>query len=121
MKLDLTDDEEAALTRLLKDTIDADRFPLSPRIPDVEGDARQDPTGAGARAFAATAEALRSAASRGGQETARLEPSSDRPPSAHCPRLAQAQLIGSSCHIGGRGQRLKERRNQVSPRQRHAT
>ena len=32
MYLDLTDDETAALARLLKSTIDADRYPLSPRI-----------------------------------------------------------------------------------------
>ena len=32
MVLDLTDDETAALTRLLKNTIDHDRYPLSPRL-----------------------------------------------------------------------------------------
>jgi hypothetical protein len=32
MYLDLTDDETAALARLLKSTIDADRYPLSQRI-----------------------------------------------------------------------------------------
>ena len=32
MNLDLTDDETAALVRLLKSTIDAERYPLSPRI-----------------------------------------------------------------------------------------
>ena len=32
MNLDLTDDETAALTQLLTNTIDADRYPLSPRI-----------------------------------------------------------------------------------------
>jgi len=32
MQLDLTDDETTALTRLLTNTIDADRYPLSPRI-----------------------------------------------------------------------------------------
>jgi hypothetical protein len=32
MTLDLSDDETAALTRLLTNTIDADRYPLSPRI-----------------------------------------------------------------------------------------
>ena len=30
--LDLTDEETDALTRLLTNTIDADRYPLSPRI-----------------------------------------------------------------------------------------
>ena len=32
MTLDLSDDETVALTRLLTNTIDADRYPLSPRI-----------------------------------------------------------------------------------------
>jgi hypothetical protein len=32
MTLDLSDPETAALTRLLTNTIDADRYPLSPRI-----------------------------------------------------------------------------------------
>ena len=32
MTLELSDDETAALTRLLTNTIDADRYPLSPRI-----------------------------------------------------------------------------------------
>jgi hypothetical protein len=32
MNLDLTDEETAALTRLLSQTIDANRYPLSPRI-----------------------------------------------------------------------------------------
>jgi hypothetical protein len=32
MHLNLTDDEAAALTQLLKRTIDGDRYPLSPRI-----------------------------------------------------------------------------------------
>jgi hypothetical protein len=32
MQLDLTDDETVALTRLLTNTIDADRYPLSPRV-----------------------------------------------------------------------------------------
>jgi hypothetical protein len=32
MQLDLNDEETAALTRLLSNTIDADRYPLSPRI-----------------------------------------------------------------------------------------
>jgi hypothetical protein len=37
MQLDLTDDETAALTRLLTNTIDADRYPLSPRIRALKG------------------------------------------------------------------------------------
>lgn len=32
MILDLSDEEAAALARLLSNTIDADRYPLSPRI-----------------------------------------------------------------------------------------
>jgi hypothetical protein len=32
MHLDLSDDETAALTRLLHDTINDDRYPLSPRV-----------------------------------------------------------------------------------------
>ena len=32
MQLDLTDDETTALARLLTNTIDDDRYPLSPRI-----------------------------------------------------------------------------------------
>jgi hypothetical protein len=32
MQLDLTDDETSALLNLLVDTIEADRYPLSPRI-----------------------------------------------------------------------------------------
>jgi hypothetical protein len=32
MPLDLADDEKVALIELLRDTIDRDRFPLSPRI-----------------------------------------------------------------------------------------
>jgi hypothetical protein len=32
MQLDLSDDETAALARLLRRTIDEDRYPLSPRL-----------------------------------------------------------------------------------------
>jgi hypothetical protein len=32
MQLDLSDEESAALARLLTNTIDADRYPLSPRV-----------------------------------------------------------------------------------------
>jgi hypothetical protein len=35
--LDLTDEETAALTRLLSKAIDADRYPLSPRIQTLRG------------------------------------------------------------------------------------
>jgi hypothetical protein len=37
MNLDLTDDETAALERLLSDAIDRDRYPLSPRIKTLRG------------------------------------------------------------------------------------
>jgi hypothetical protein len=37
MQLDLTDEEIAALARLLTNTIDADRYPLSPRIQTLKG------------------------------------------------------------------------------------
>jgi hypothetical protein len=37
MNLDLSDEEIAALTRLLTNTIDADRYPLSPRIQTLKG------------------------------------------------------------------------------------
>ena len=35
--LDLTDEETAALTRLLRDAVDGDRFPLSPRVQLLKG------------------------------------------------------------------------------------
>jgi hypothetical protein len=37
MELDLTDEETAALDRLLSDAIDRDRYPLSPRIKLLKG------------------------------------------------------------------------------------
>lgn len=37
MTIDLSDEETAALTRLLSGTIDSDRFPLSPRIQMLKG------------------------------------------------------------------------------------
>jgi hypothetical protein len=37
MTFDLTDEETAALARLLSQAIDADRFPLSPRIQTLKG------------------------------------------------------------------------------------
>ena len=37
MQLDLTDEEIAALARLLTNTIDADRYPLSSRIQTLKG------------------------------------------------------------------------------------
>ena len=37
MQIDLTDEDTAALTRLLTNTIDADRYPLSPRIQTLKG------------------------------------------------------------------------------------
>jgi hypothetical protein len=46
MTLDLTEDETAALARLLTSTTDADRYPLSPRIQllkDILGKIRPEP------------------------------------------------------------------------------
>ena len=46
MQLDLTDDETTALARLLTNTIDDDRYPLSPRIQTLKavlGKIRPDP------------------------------------------------------------------------------
>ena len=37
MKLDLTDEETTALSRLLTNTIDDDRYPLSPRVQTLRG------------------------------------------------------------------------------------
>jgi hypothetical protein len=37
MTLDLTEDEAGALARLLTNTIDADRYPLSPRVQLLKG------------------------------------------------------------------------------------
>ena len=37
MPLDLTDDETGALVELLRETIERDRFPLSPRIKRLRG------------------------------------------------------------------------------------
>jgi hypothetical protein len=37
VELDLTDDETAALERLLSDAIDRDRYPLSPRVKTLKG------------------------------------------------------------------------------------
>ena len=69
MQLDLTDEETAALTRLLTNTIDADRYPLSPRIQTLKGilgKIRPEP----ARAAIAAAEALRAAACYSGPKAA---------------------------------------------------
>ena len=37
MQLDLSDEETTALARLLIDTIDGDRYPLSPRVQMLKG------------------------------------------------------------------------------------
>jgi hypothetical protein len=58
MNLELTDKEAAALLRELNGIIDGDRYFLSPRIRTFESDPSQDPTGARARALAATPEAI---------------------------------------------------------------
>jgi hypothetical protein len=50
---DLTDDDKATLTELLRETIERDRFPLSPRVRRFEGDPREArPAHAEARAAA---------------------------------------------------------------------
>jgi len=70
MMLDLTEEENDALAKLLSRTIDDDRYPLSPRIQSLKtilAKLRPEP---GPRALAA-AEALRTAASDGGKATAR--------------------------------------------------
>jgi hypothetical protein len=36
-QIDLTDEETAALVRVLRDAIDADRYPLSPRVQRLKG------------------------------------------------------------------------------------
>jgi len=44
MQLDLTDDEPAALLRLLNRAIDDDRYPLSPRVRTLRGIRAKFPT-----------------------------------------------------------------------------
>jgi hypothetical protein len=46
MRRDVTDEEDAALARLLSDTINDDRYLLLARIRAFEEDPRQDPAGA---------------------------------------------------------------------------
>jgi hypothetical protein len=46
MRCDLTDEEDAALARLLSDTINDDRYLLFARSRAFEEDPRQDPAGA---------------------------------------------------------------------------
>ena len=41
MPADLTDDDKAILAELLRETIERDRFPLSPRVRQLQGDPRQ--------------------------------------------------------------------------------
>lgn len=53
MPLDLTEEETAALARLLSRTIDDDRYPLSPRIQTLKGILSEGPTRARTRALAA--------------------------------------------------------------------
>jgi len=62
MNLELTDEEAAALIRVLTNAIDGDRYPLSPRLQVLRGDPRQVDAGAGAGNLAA-AETLRASAS----------------------------------------------------------
>jgi hypothetical protein len=56
--LELDDDDKAILAELLRETIERDRFPLSPRVRSFQGDpgeARPANTAAGAAAAAETA------------------------------------------------------------------
>jgi hypothetical protein len=62
MRLDLTDAETLALLNLLTETIEADRFPMSPRIHifrTILGEVRPDGTGAIATGETANAERAR--------------------------------------------------------------
>jgi hypothetical protein len=52
MQPDLSDEDIADLTKLIKRAIDDSRYPFSPESPQVEGAARQAQTGAGAQALA---------------------------------------------------------------------
>jgi hypothetical protein len=54
MKPDLTDEETDALARLLRDTIDADHYPPSPRVQMWIRHSRQDAPGAEPRTVAAS-------------------------------------------------------------------
>jgi hypothetical protein len=67
MTLDLGDEETAALVRLLTDTIDGDRYPLSPRDSDLEEHSLEDQAGAGPRTVA-TAQGVCTTASNGCQK-----------------------------------------------------
>lgn len=46
LEFDLTDEETDSLARLLRDTIDADRYPLFASGPNEERHSHQDPPGA---------------------------------------------------------------------------
>jgi hypothetical protein len=65
MQFDLNDDETAALTRLLTNTTDADRYPLSPRIQTLKAILAKIRPRTGPRALAA-AEGVCAAASDDG-------------------------------------------------------
>jgi len=60
MVLDLSEEETDALARLLRRTIEDDRYPLSPRIQIFEGQFSKDPPRASPQTLAAV-EALRGA------------------------------------------------------------
>jgi hypothetical protein len=70
MTPDLSDEKTAGLTRLLSDTIDSDRFPLSPRIQTLKAilaKLRAEPV----REATVSGKALRATASQGGPKAAR--------------------------------------------------
>jgi hypothetical protein len=76
----------AALAQLLSETIDGDRYPLSPRILTLKAIPREDPPRAGAQAPPAAA-ALRAASSDGSKETAPRVKSEPGPDDAREPPL----------------------------------
>jgi hypothetical protein len=92
MTLDLTDEETAALTRLLSTTIDADRFPLSPRVQVLRGILAK------LRRAAASSEALRAAASKCSEATRTLTSTCDQ---TNVSASANSPIITQKAHAGG--------------------
>jgi len=83
MNLDLTDEETIALARLLSDTIDGDRYPLSPRIQMLKGilaQIRPEPV----REALAAPEALRANPSVRSQKATRRAIARMQPAGAPC-------------------------------------
>ena len=95
MNLDLTDEETAALLRELDGLIDGDRYFMSPRIKTPESHPRQDQAGAGARAAASAAEAIRATTGNSEAEAARLGGELPGREVAPCARFCR--LIKAGC------------------------